>query len=305
MTKNIQYNKKATWRYPQDLILAVKIEISSFYAQNEHQYENFTMIETYVTLQKYIIKKTGKTITTRWLKDFNTNQKDHKAIKKLFFEALMNTFDYDYSPLNDTFRKKNYSEHKEEEILPNQKDIKTIAKKIVGEISIIDSKMLKLFTGRYKYFLGARKDSIYDYIYENELQIFENGDVTIYNPFSKHTYYGMVFTRNKNSFQILSFDYANGKIEGIGNLISLKVNLYGKSLILIPGISLTFDADLRPIASQALLCSDMSISKKSKPIREYYDKIAKDLRFNCPEIEQVEKLRNKYFKAPISVTELR
>jgi hypothetical protein len=303
MTKNLEYNKKATWQYPQELIMEIKKEILSFYKQNGHQYENFTIIEIYGALHEFIKKKTGKTIPLRWLKDFNTNQKDNKAIKKLFFEALMNIFDYDYSPLNNTFRKKNYSEQEESET-PNQNDIKIRAKKILGEISVINSKMLKLFAGTYKYFLGARKDSIYDYIYENELQILENGDVRIYNPFSKHTYYGMAFTRNEKSFQILSFDYSNGKIEGIGNLISLKVNLYGKSLLLIPGISLTFDADLRPIASQVLLCSDLSISKKSKPVREYYDKITKELRFNCPEIEQVEKLRNKYFKAPINVTQL-
>lgn len=304
MTKNIQYNKKATWKYPNGLIIEIKNEISSFYEQNEHQYENFTMIETYDTLQEFIEKKSGKKIPTRWLKDFKTNQKDNTAIKRVFFEALMNTFDYDYSHLNNTFRKKNYSEHEEKKESTFQDDIKGKAKRILGEISVINPKMLKLFVGTYKYFLGARKDSIYDYIYENELQILDNGEVRIHNPFSKHTYYGMVFTRNEKSLQILSFDYTNGNIEGIGNLISLKVNLYGKSLILIPGISLTFDADLRPIASQVLLCSDTSISKKNKPIREYYDRIAKDLRFNCPEIDQLEKLRNKYFKAPVNVTQL-
>ena len=299
MTTKTEYDKKATWQYPDGLIQQMKNEIASFYVSNGHQYENFTVNSTYDTLRDFVKSKSGKEIPTRWLKDLNTNQKDTKGIKRSFFEALMNAFDYDYSHISNSFRKKNYTEHdiKKETVLSN--GIKEKTKIALSEFSQINPKIIKLFCGTYKYFLGARKDSIYDYIYENELEILGNGEVKIHNPFSKHTYHGIVFTRNEKNLQILSFDYANNSIEGVGNLISLKVNLYGRSLILIPGISLTFDADLRPIASQVLLCSDLSISKKSKPIREYYDKLAKDLRFNCPEIEQVEKIRNKFFKAPI------
>lgn len=305
MTKPTEYQKRATWEYPQELILKIKEDIAAFYKSLEHPYENFTKEDTYKPLYNKIFEKTGKKPTLRWLKDFNTNQKDSISIKKTFFEALMTYFDYDFSHLSNSFKKKNFVERKPETIDQLDKDFKIKVKNTIHELSVIDDKMLQLFCGTYKYFLGARKDSIYDYIYENELEIFKTGEVKIYNPFSKTTYYGVAFTRNQTNLQILSFDFNNNAVEGVGNLMTFKVNLYGKSLILIPGISLTFDADLRPIASQALLCSDTSITKKSKPIREYYDKIAKELRLNCPDLDKIEKLRNKYFQAPINVTQLR
>lgn len=305
MTKPIQYHKRTTWKYPEELILKIKEDISEFYKKIEHPYENFTKEDTYEPLRSKIFEKTGKKPTLRWLKDFKTNQKDSIATKKTYFEALLTYFDYDFSYQNNSFKKKNFSEKKPEIVDEFDKGFKLKVKTTIHKFSAVDKKMLKLFCGTYKYFIGARKDSIYDYIYENELEIFETGEVKIYNPFSKTTYHGIAFTRNQKNLQILSFDFNNSKVEGVGNLMTFKVNLYGRSLILIPGISLTFDADLRPIASQALLCSDTSTTKKSKPIREYYDKIAKELRLNCPDLDKIEKLRNRYFQAPINVTVLR
>ena len=79
-------------------------------------------------------------------------------------------------------------------------------------------------------------------------------------------------------------------------MLSFKINKYAKLNKLIPGLSSSFDSDGRLIFAQALLCSDLSLDKKSKIIREYFDKLIKGLRLYSPEIKEVEKLVNKYFR---------
>ena len=296
MANHFDYNRRSTWEYPETLIQDIKKNITLFFKDNDHQFENFTILTTYESLRTKIVNDTSIAIPLRWLKDFYKNQKDGNALSKTRFEALMRSFNYDYDPIKHTFRKKNFSppnKIQNEDIFLFQKDEITT---YLNSKRKVNKQVLNIFVGKYKYFLGARKNSIYDYIYENELEILETGEVKIFNPFSNQNYVGNFYSRNEKTIQILSFDYNDGLIEGIGNLVTFKVNLYGNRAILIPGISLSFDADLRPISSQALLCSDLAITKKSKPIREYFDKIIKQLRLSCPEIDETERLRNKYFK---------
>lgn len=132
-------------------------------------------------------------------------------------------------------------------------------------------------------------------IYENEIEIFKNGEIEVRNPFNGHTYTGFATIKTDSCLQLISFDYDNHLLDGIGNLLTFKINKYAKQVKLIPGVSSSFDSNGRVIFAQALLSSDISLNKKSKIIREYFDKLIKGLRLYSPEIDEVEKLVNKYF----------
>jgi|GEM_PF-4808742 len=289
------YQRRRTWAYPEYLVQVVKNKIESFFKDISHAFENFSHPDTYDPLTRSVFGKTGIKVTQRWLKDFYTNQKDNKELKKTYFEALLKTFNLDFQPGTELSRNKNYAE---EEV---DSEDRSVGKKL--EISLLfnanvkkNIKVAKEFVGKYKYFLGARKDSIYDYIYENEMEILPDGRVNIYNPFSKQHYSGFIFTRNEKTLQILSFDFNDSMIEGIGNLITLRINLYGKKVNLIPGISLSFDADLNPIGSEVLLTVDLNLSKTSKLVRSYFDNLTSNLRLYCPTTDEVALLMRKQLK---------
>ncbi|HLA58091.1 MAG TPA: hypothetical protein VK622_05005 [Puia sp.] len=291
MATSNNYHKRLTWKYPPGLSSAIIESIRLYYSKLEHKYENFSLPETYKNLTDYIGQKTGIKIPLRWMKDFYTNQKHNTEIKRKFFEALLMTFNYDFNSETGEYRLKNYGQVPESD---NETEGQGKILSLIAGKCRKHNKVLQLFVGKYKYFLGARKNSIYDYIYENELEVFSDGEVHIYNPFSKQHYHGLTVLRNETTLQILSFDLADGMIEGVGNLLSFKINLYGRMAIFIPGIGLSFDAELRPIATQALLCCDLTLTKKNKPVRDYFDKLAVGLRLNCPETDDVKKLLAKY-----------
>lgn len=295
MTAYNDYQRRRTWKYPEPLILLAKSKIEGFFKDLDHGFENFSHQNTYEPLANYIQEKTEVKVTKRWLKDFFTNQKDHAELKKKYFEAVLRAFNLDFQAGADHTRSKNYAE-KDIEVDEDVTGKKLEILRLINSSIRKNKKVAAEFVGKYKYFLGARKDSIYDYIYENEMEILPDGAVKIYNPFSKQHYTGIIFTRNEKTLQILSFDFSEGMIEGVGNLITLRVNLYGKKAKLIPGTSLSFDADLNPIASQVLLSVDLTFSKTSKIIRSYFDDLATQLRLYCPSTEDVAAMVRKQHK---------
>lgn len=151
---------------------------------------------------------------------------------------------------------------------------------------------LKDFAGTYKLFLGGRhQPSLYDKVYENNLLIFHNGIVKINNPFSNKTFWGYCLIRETKTLEIISFDFVDTKIVGIGTYMTFKVNEYKKLSYFFPGVDFGFDGSNMPVIFHALLCSDTSITKTNKIVQAYFDDVAKNLRMECPSLTDTEKLR--------------
>lgn len=155
---------------------------------------------------------------------------------------------------------------------------------------------VKDFAGTYKLFLGGRQQpSLYDKVYENTLVIFHNGIVKITNPFSKKTFWGYSLIREAKTLEILSFDFVDTKIVGVGTYMNFKVNEYKKLSYFFPGVNFGFDSATMPIIFHALLCSDTSVTKTNKIVDAYFDDVAKNLRMEIPSLTDTERLR-EFFK---------
>lgn len=153
------------------------------------------------------------------------------------------------------------------------------------------------FAGEYKLFLGGRKQpSIYDKVYEDHLKIFENGITKKFNPYSKKTSWGYCLVRDNKTLEVLSFDIKKNKVIGIGSLMVFKINEYKKLSEFFPGINLSFDGETMPIIYHALLASNFSINKKNKIVEKYFNDIGKNLRMECPDLSDTEKLRQFFDK---------
>lgn len=302
MDRSTLYNERGRWAYPTTLMDEIILEIKSFYDEynkakkGSDKIKRFNNEPAFSPLRDYITTKSkfedNEIPDLSWLQDFYNKAKHEKQLTKAFFESLLSTFNYYYIAETDDFGKRKAKQQNDNDDLnERQKVIRYIVSK-----SKSNNTFLKDFIGLYKYFVGGRKeDTRYDYIYENEIEIFKNGEVEVRNPFNGHTYIGFATIKTDSCLQLISFDYDNHLLDGIGNLLTFKINKYAKQVKLIPGISSSFDSDGRVIFAQALLCSDTSLNKKSKIIREYFDKVIKGLRLYSPEIKEVEKLVNKYF----------
>ncbi len=298
---NLTYLHHKSWSYPPDLISQIVAEIKIFYANynkeqlSQNRIPGFNNEPAFAPLLVHIKLISGADKSDipslGWLQDFYNGSKKSKKIKKCYFETLLKTFKYNYNPEDDSFEK-DLNVHTNED--------KTRLKKleIIDFINLRAKKSLQLkeFVGVYKYFVGGRKeDTIYDYIYENELEIFSNGQVEIRNPFNSHTFYGYAVLTTTSSLQIISYNFDEGLLDGVGNIMTFSINKYSRFVRLIPGLGLTFDADGRPIATQTLLCTDLTQNKKSEMIREYFDDVISHLRLYCPTTGQVEKLVVKHY----------
>ncbi len=277
-------------------------EIKSFYEEYNkakkgiYKIKRFNNEPAFLPLREHITTKSkfeDKEIPDLgWLQDFYNKAKHGKQVTKAFFESLLSTFNYNYDAETNKYgKRKPKQQNDQDDLHERQKILKYIVSK-----SKSNNAFLKDFIGTYKYFVGGRKgDTRYDYIYENEIEIFNNGEIEVRNPFNGHTYNGFATIKTDSCLQLISFDYDSNLLDGIGNLLTFKINKYAKQVKLIPGVSSSFDSDGRVIFAQAVLCSDTSLNKKSKIIREYFDKLIKGLRLYSPEIKDVEKLVNKYF----------
>ena len=156
-------------------------------------------------------------------------------------------------------------------------------------------KLVKDLAGEYKLFLGGRQQpSIYDLVYENHLTIYESGITKKYNPFSKKTFWGYCLIRESKTLEILSLDIKDSKVAGIGSLMMFKINEYKKLSHFFPGINLSFDGFTMPVIYHALLSADFLVDKKNKIVKQYFENIGKNLRMECPDLSDTEKLRHLF-----------
>ena len=296
------YNLKKRWFYPSQLIEEIMLEIKQFYVHyNKDKKKNEQIIKfinepAFEPLRQYVISNNkaydSDIPSKRWLRDFyNGDKKDHQ-LTKACFESLIMTFNYSYDPVKNEFWKRtNKVSSNVDLLIERQKIIKYIISKSRNQIGIIND-----FIGIYKYFVGGRKeDTRYDFIYENELEIYENGEIEVRNPFNGHNYLGFATIKDDSCLQLISYDFDGGLIDGIGNLLSFKINKYAKKVILIPGLSSSFDADGGIIFAQALLSSDLTLNKQSNIIREYFEELIMGLRLYSPGLKDVEKLVNNHY----------
>lgn len=302
MDRHTLYNQKSRWLYPQALIDLILHDIKNFYiehnkANKANSIKRFKNQPAFLPLRNYIIlkcKRYDKDIPDlRWLVDFYNKRKNGKQLTKSYFEALLKSFNYYYNPDNDSYSKR----------IPKQIDNTDFVIERNQTLKLIISKSksnndsLRDFVGIYKYFVGGRKEETrYDYIYENEIEIYYNGEFQVRNPFNGHVYIGLAVLKTNSCLQLISYDFDGPLIDGIGNLLTFKISKYGRLNKLIPGLSSSFDSDGRVIFAQALLCTELQLTKKSKIIREYFDKIVTKLRLYSPEIIAVDRLVNKYYK---------
>ncbi len=302
MDKHEEYNLSGRWEFPEDLMDCIIHEITAFYTHYNQDKKGYDKIVRYNNkrafqpLKDFLSLKSGleeKNIPDeRWLQDFYNRIKHGKQVTKVYFETLLDTFNYHYNPETNEHRKKAKKQLVNDEHVERGKVIKHIISKSVKD------NFLKEFVGTYKYFFGGRIDNPkYDYIYENELTIFENGSVEVNNPFNGHTYRGYATMKTEACLQLISYDFEGIQLDGIGNLFTFKIDKYAKKVLLIPGIISSFGAKGEIIFAQALLCTELSFSKTDKIIREYFDKLATPLRLYSPDLRDVEKLVAKYFHA--------
>jgi hypothetical protein len=304
MNRKESYESGKTWNYPVSVIAALNKEIKAFYdrynkgqkARDRIKYFNnekafyvlFAHIQNCTALDFSEIPKAS------WLQDLYNGLKNNSTLNRKYVEALLTTFGLSYDPIADKLVKKEAPIPADNtEVVERNNIIKFIAGKTRK------SAELRNLTGKYKYFAGARRENkIYDYIYEHELEIYETGKTEIRNPFNHHTYLGIATITSNGNLQIISYNFDQVLLDGIGNLLTFRVNKYGRLTLLLPGMGATFDADGRPIATQTLLCTDLSYTKQTPLIRDYFDEIVPQLRMYSPEFAAVEKLIIKHLNPP-------
>lgn len=277
-TKERQSTK--SWLYPEALVSEIKKEILLFYKEKNIEDKLTTTPGNYEVLKNYIIKATNFEIKEVWLRDFYCYRMELEVIKKAHFNSLMTTFNYYYDEVDNSWEK-----------LPANDDLSfyKIFNNIKSQLNI--SLSLNEFVGKYKYFLVTNREPNYSKIYENDLEIFRDRTVKIYNPFLKKNYYGIAFLRNHNILQIVSTDFTELGITSIGNVLTFKVNEYKRLAILFPGIAFSFDGESNPMAAQCLLCSEIERTKLDDLIIAYFDKLAPEGKYSCSTNRQIEELR--------------
>lgn len=266
--------------YPEDLVVEIKKEISKYYTGKDLADKLTTTPGNYELLKNYIFKATNFEIKEVWLRDFYCYREEFAEIKKSHFNALLKTFNYYYDEVENKWEK-----------LPDDDDLifYKIFNNIKSQLNISTS--LNELVGKYKYFIVTKREPNYPKIYENDLEIFRDRTVKIYNPFLKKNYYGIAFIRNFNILQILSTDFNELGITSIGNVLTFKFNEYKRLAILFPGIAFSFDGESNPMSCQALLCSEINRTKTDNLIVEYFDKLAPEGKYSCPTNRQIEELR--------------
>ncbi len=273
MERNHSYSPIIYEDYPRGLRDAIREEFDLFSGTNKLT----STLGKYGDISVMIESKTGELITESWLRDFYTKKKDHKPLKIKIFTSILNAFDYVYIKENKKWEKAE-GEHSQ-------------FKKILSVVSplISFSPILRSYVGLYKYFLCPRDNPNYHDPYENEMEIFDDCSVKIYNPFNEKTYYGIAIIRQQ-ILQIVSPDIQNGSIGGIGNILNFTVNEYRRKAILFPGLSISFDSNNLPTFGSALLCVDLQLTKHSPLISAYFKRFSQGPSFSCPSPKDVASL---------------
>jgi hypothetical protein len=301
MNINEHYRIAKTWKYSTDTISLINDEIKRYYNNlnegrtHKDRFKRFNNSKTFNELHVHLQNKSGFSFAelpnTRWLQDFYNNQKNGTALKTKWVDAILKSFDLKYDPATGSLKKGKSS-------VPKRSDLHKERSEIIDYITHKSRKSEELadFVGCYKYFAGARRiNTRFDYIYEHELEIYVDGKVEIRNPFNKHIYLGTAVVMTNSCLQIISYNFDNMLLDGIGNLLTFKINKYARQAELIPGVGLTFDSGHQPIATHVLLVNNLTLTKRSPVIREYFDTLAEQLRMYAPSLDEVETLVNKYF----------
>jgi hypothetical protein len=302
MTRQEIYESGKTWKYPATVITTINKEIKTFYDRYNKgkaardKIKRFNNERTFFILFSHIQNSTALDFPempkASWLQDLYNGLKNNSALNRRYIEALLATFGFVYDPITDKLNKK--------EIPPSVVNPEMVERaNIIKFMSGKSRKTAELyhFIGKYKYFAGARRENtIYDPIYEHDLEIFETGKVEIHNPFNHHTYLGFAVITTNGNLQIVSYSFDGALIDGIGKLLSFRINKYGRLTLLIPGMEATFHSDDHPIAAENLLCTNLSYNKHTPIIREYFDSVVSQLRMYVPELTAVEKLVVKHHK---------
>lgn len=299
MNRTEYYNSRKKWIYPLTVIATLKKEIKGFYNKHNKQLKHHERIRhfnnentfylLYVHIQTCTALEQVELPKPSWLQDFYNGLKDETGLNKRNVEVLLTTFGLKYDPVTDKLNEVEVPQAQiPEELIERNKILHFITSKTRR------TSEFRAFVGKYKYFAGAKKDSIYDYIYEYDLEIFESGKAEIHSSYNNFTYMAFAMITSNGNLQISSYSFDQSLLGGIGKILTFLINKYQRLAILIPGMGMTFDADEDPIATQTLLSTDLSHTKNTPIIRDYFDNVVSQLRMYTPKLSDVEKLKLKY-----------
>ena len=140
-----------------------------------------------------------------------------------------------------------------------------------NEIFIIKDPIIENYAGEYKLFTSGREGSIYDPIYEDKIIIDKEGSCIFTNNYIDKNFFGEVYFRDGKTMEICINDYnKNGEKCGVYKFFLIHISPYGIRQLYFPGICLTVDSELRPIAQPALLTPRLDINKKHQVIEKYF-----------------------------------
>lgn len=252
---------KSFGQYSYELLCVLKKELEEF--NNNLGIRTNKTPDNFEKISCFIEQKTRKQITNSGLRDFYNGKKDHGKIKTSFLGPILEAFDYHFNINTKQWEKKQYKENVFNSIFQNLKP------------NIDFSKSANEYIGKYKYFFFSGENPSYSDPYENEIDIFPDYSVKIYNPFKDEIYFGICIIRH-NILQIISPDI-DLKITGIGNVLNFTLNEYRKKAILFPGLRMSFSSENIPMASAALLSSNLEITKRTKIVKEYFKKCSQNV----------------------------
>lgn len=276
-----QYNKSsAIWEdYPPDLRKAIKEEFEAMAAK-----ENIILNTTkshYTVISAFIKEQTNFFIDVSWLTDFKQGKKDNDLLKRANFEPILNAFNYNYSPTTKIWAKSASPQGQFDILFP----------KIASLTSF--SPNLMHFIGKYKFFTKPNSNPLYSNVYEHEIEIFKDYKVEIQNPFNGNKYFGIALIRNQ-VLQIISTDFLDSKVFGVGNIMNFTIDEYRRKAILVPGVSISFDSQHLPIISNTLLSVDLYHNKTTPVVNAYFEKFGNFSRLSCPTPREVAQLIAQY-----------
>jgi len=152
------------------------------------------------------------------------------------------------------------------------------------------------FAGKYKLFIGGRyQPSMYSIAYDIPMEIFQSGIVKIIQTYTKKIYWGLLLLRDINTMEILSFDFKDNKIIGVGSFLMFKINGYKKRQIYFPGVNFGFDSATMPVVYQSFLSADPELDRSHPIVLKYFSEVVNNLRMECPTLVETERLRQMFF----------
>jgi len=178
----------------------------------------------------------------------------------------------------------------------DQADDSTYIKLIMNFKSLcVSDDSVKDFAGKYKLFFGGRyQPSLYSIAYDIPLEIFENGIVKIDFDYINQVFWGLILIRDINTLEMISFDFVDEKIKGVGRFCMFKINGYRKRQQYFPGVNYSFDSASLPVVYQAFLSADPTMTREDPIVIKYFSEIVNNLRMECPNLTETEKLKELF-----------